>query len=149
MVEILIIFLYVVFLKGKKMRSSFEAWALSKGHIVRRRENKPEEYLFADTERCWMIWQAASTYGKTGTPQSLKVTGQQHAPTASQRLAHLTSDEASVRNDVLNELLTAFTVLPNELGIADIVKVIKNLGRKSFFNGDTDVAQKSQRSARQ
>jgi len=47
-----------------KMRSAFEAWAQRDGHIVRRREDKPEEYLVYETQRRWVIWQAALEHGK-------------------------------------------------------------------------------------
>ena len=45
------------------MRSAFEAWAQRDGHIVRRREDKPEEYLVFETQRRWVIWQAALASG--------------------------------------------------------------------------------------
>jgi hypothetical protein len=45
------------------MRSAFEAWAQRDGHIVRRREDKPEEYLVYETQRRWVIWQAALAHG--------------------------------------------------------------------------------------
>ena len=41
------------------MRNAFEAWAQRDGHIVRRREDKPDEYLVFETQRRWVIWQAA------------------------------------------------------------------------------------------
>jgi hypothetical protein len=46
------------------MRSAFEAWAQRDGHIVRRREDKPDEYLVFETQRRWVIWQAALEHGK-------------------------------------------------------------------------------------
>ena len=45
------------------MRNAFEAWAQREGHIVRRREDKPEEYLVYETQRRWVIWQAALAHG--------------------------------------------------------------------------------------
>ena len=45
------------------MRSAFEAWAQREGHITRRREDKPEEYLVFETQRRWVIWQAALAHG--------------------------------------------------------------------------------------
>ena len=47
------------------MRSAFEAWAQKDGQIVRRREDKPEEYLVYETQRRWLIWQAALEHGKS------------------------------------------------------------------------------------
>ena len=46
------------------MREAFEAWAQRDGHITRRREDKPEEYLVFETQRRWVIWQAALAHGK-------------------------------------------------------------------------------------
>ena len=40
------------------MRPAIEAWAQRDGHIVRRREDKPDEYLIFETQRRWVIWQA-------------------------------------------------------------------------------------------
>jgi hypothetical protein len=104
------------------MRQAFEAWAQRDGHIVRRREDKPEEYLVYETQRRWLIWQAALTHGQKAieTPP---------AP-ASQPQAML-ADEASVRNRVLNEVLDAFSELDDSAGVEGLVKVIQNLKKKS------------------
>ena len=54
------------------MRQAFEAWAQRDGHIVRRREDKPDEYLVFETQRRWLIWQAALAHGQKAaadTPQ--------------------------------------------------------------------------------
>ncbi len=117
------------------MRSAFEAWAQRDGHIVRRREDKPEEYLVFETQRRWVIWQAALEHGKT--PAGRKTTAQKEAAAAEkaaaarstslQRAPVLDQDEAVVRNQVLNEVLDAFSRLNGESGMEDILQVIKNL----------------------
>ncbi|MCQ6468389.1 hypothetical protein NPN14_24480, partial [Vibrio parahaemolyticus] len=88
----------------KKMRTAFEAWAQRDGHIVRRREDKPDEYLIFETQRRWVIWQAALTHGKTATKP--RVSAAEKAAKA-QRSLEMSSDEATVRNKVLNEVLDA------------------------------------------
>jgi hypothetical protein len=60
------------------MRQAFEAWAQRDGHIVRRREDKPEEYLVYETQRRWLIWQAALAHGSKAAARSPQV--QKFAP---------------------------------------------------------------------
>jgi hypothetical protein len=120
------------------MRSAFEAWAQRDGHIVRRREDKPDEYLVFETQRRWVIWQAALEHGKT--PAGRKSSAQkdaaagekamQSARSGLQRAPTLDSDEAAVRNQVLNEVLDAFATLDGERGMEDILKVIQSLKKK-------------------
>ncbi|MES2260865.1 MAG: hypothetical protein V4724_20290 [Pseudomonadota bacterium] len=116
------------------MRSAFEAWAQRDGHIVRRREDKPEEYLVFETQRRWVIWQAALEHGKS--PAGRKTAAQKEAAavekaastrTGLQRAPVIGSDEAVVRNQVLNEVLDAFTNLDGDSGLEDILKVIQSL----------------------
>jgi hypothetical protein len=112
------------------MRSAFEAWAQRDGHIVRRREDKPDEYLVYETQRRWVIWQAALAHGakaaaetpsKFGTPQDAEATAAPKAPAA---------DEVSVRNRVLNEVLDAFSELDEGAGMEGVLKVIQSLKKK-------------------
>ena len=110
------------------MRSAFEAWAQRDGHIVRRREDKPDEYLVFETQRRWVIWQAALTHGKT-TGKTSKAAATAKAA-ASAKAADMTSDEAAVRNKVLNEVLDAFTDLDGAAGMEGILKVIQGLKKK-------------------
>jgi hypothetical protein len=120
------------------MRSAFEAWAQRDGHIVRRREGKPDEYLVFETQRRWVIWQAALEHGKTpagrkSSAQKDAATGEkamQSARSGLQRAPTLDSDEAAVRNQVLNEVLDAFATLDGERGMEDILKVIQSLKKK-------------------
>jgi hypothetical protein len=120
------------------MRSAFEAWAQRDGHIVRRREDKPDEYLVFETQRRWVIWQAALEHGKTpagrkSSAQKDAATGEkamQSARSGLQRAPTLDSDEAAVRNQVLNEVLDAFATLDGERGMEDILKVIQSLKKK-------------------
>ena len=117
------------------MRSAFEAWAQRDGHIVRRREDKPDEYLIFETQRRWVIWQAALEHGKT--PAGRKTAAQKEAAAAEkaaaarapglQRAPALSQDEAVVRNQVLNEVLDAFSRLNGESGMEDILQVIQSL----------------------
>lgn len=46
------------------MRLIFEQWAMRNGNSIRRREDQPERYLLAETERHWQIWQAALAHGR-------------------------------------------------------------------------------------
>jgi hypothetical protein len=117
------------------MRTAFEAWAQRDGHIVRRREDKPEEYLVFETQRRWVIWQAALEHGKT--PGGRKTAAQKEAAAAEKRAAEalqrppvINSDEAEVRNQVLNEVLDAFSTLGGERGMDDILKVVQGLKKK-------------------
>ena len=129
------------------MRSAFEAWAQKDGHIVRRREDKPEEYLVYETQRRWLIWQAALEHGKTpGGRKSAKdavdkggARGGTATATAT-RPQVIASDEAAVRNQVLNEVLDAFSALKSKDNTAmdDIMHVIQGLKQKqqAAKNGD-------------
>ena len=118
------------------MRSAFEAWAQRDGHIVRRREDKPDEYLVYETQRRWVIWQAALEHGKS--PAGRKSAAQKEAAAGEkaqgargvQRAPAISSDEAAVRNQVLNEVLDAFASLPGGNGMEDILKVIQTLKKK-------------------
>lgn len=103
------------------MRSAFEAWAQRDGHIVRRREDKPEEYLVFETQRRWVIWQAALAHGKAAAAAPKVV-----AKPAKEILA----DEAAMRNRVLNEVLDAFSDLDDAAGIEAALKVIQSLKKK-------------------
>jgi len=115
------------------MRQAFEAWAQRDGHIVRRREDKPEEYLVYETQRRWMIWQAALTHGA----RAADVQQAQHAQPAQNfvpaegKVPVMLADEAAVRNRVLNEVLEAFSELDENAGVEGLVRVIQNLKKKS------------------
>jgi hypothetical protein len=114
------------------MRTAFEAWAQRDGHIVRRREDKPDEYLIFETQRRWVIWQAALTHGKTAGKTAKAAAGAKAAQSAraAQGAPDITSDEAAVRNKVLNEVLDAFTDLDGAAGMEGILKVIQGLKKK-------------------
>lgn len=108
------------------MRQAFEAWAARDGHIVRRREDKPEEYLVFETQRRWLIWQAALAHGQKAAAEAPQKTGQTDG-----QPQKMLADEAAVRNRVLNEVLDAFSELDDNAGIEGIVKVIQSLKKKS------------------
>lgn len=108
------------------MRSAFEAWAQRDGHIVRRREDKPDEYLVFETQRRWVIWQAALAHGKTAAPDAKPAKAGKSETGASPTVA----DEAAVRNRVLNEVLDAFSELDDNSGMEGILKVIQSLKKK-------------------
>ncbi len=119
------------------MRNAFEAWAQRDGHIVRRREDKPDEYLVFETQRRWVIWQAALAHGKTAaattttTKFSAAKGASKDAPAESVRAAApATADETAVRNRVLNEVLDAFSDLDDTAGIEGVLKVIQGLKKK-------------------
>lgn len=106
------------------MRQAFEAWAQRDGHIVRRREDKPEEYLVYETQRRWLIWQAALTHGQKPAEAVQKAT-------PAEEPQKMLADEAAVRNRVLNEVLDAFSELDDNAGVEGIVKVIQSLKKKA------------------
>ena len=116
------------------MRNAFEAWAQRDGHIVRRREDKPDEYLVFETQRRWVIWQAALAHGKTAATTTKyaapKVVPKEVAPDNVRAAAPATSDESAVRNRVLNEVLDAFSDLDDTAGIEGVLKVIQGLKKK-------------------
>jgi hypothetical protein len=112
------------------MRQAFEAWAQRDGHIVRRREDKPEEYLVYETQRRWMIWQAALTHGAKVIEAQHEQQAQKFAP-AGDKVPVMLADEAAVRNRVLNEVLEAFSELDENAGVEGLVRVIQNLKKKS------------------
>lgn len=115
------------------MRSAFEAWAQRDGHIVRRREDKPDEYLVFETQRRWVIWQAALAHGKSAAATAkfaaAKAPAREQGEPASSA-APMAPDEATVRNKVLNEVLDAFSDLDESDGIEGVLKVIQGLKKK-------------------
>lgn len=115
------------------MRNAFEAWAQRDGHIVRRREDKPEEYLVYETQRRWVIWQAALAHGQQASEASkpAPAVAKPAAPVrASIRPDANVADEAAVRNSVLNEVLDAFSELDENAGMEGLLKVIQSLKKK-------------------
>jgi hypothetical protein len=108
------------------MRNAFEAWAQRDGHIVRRREDKPDEYLVYETQRRWVIWQAALTHG--GAPS--KFAAQQPAEAPRAPAVQPDAAEAAMRNRVLNEVLDAFGELDKSAGIEGVFQVIQRLKKK-------------------
>jgi hypothetical protein len=135
--------------RNEKMRSAFEAWAQRDGHIVRRREDKPEEYLVFETQRRWVIWQAALEHGKP--PGGRKTAAQKDAEKriSAQRTVAVSADEAAVRNQVLNEVLDAFSTLGGEGGMEDILKVVQDLKRKQDELSDDQALAKAKTPDRQ
>jgi hypothetical protein len=115
-----------------KMRSAFEAWAQRDGHIVRRREDKPEEYLVFETQRRWVIWQAALAHGKSAaaTAKTPAQKAGKEAGAGTQKAPQPAPDEAAMRNRVLNEVLDAFSDLDDNAGIEGVLKVIQGLKKK-------------------
>jgi len=115
------------------MRNAFEAWAQRDGHIVRRREDKPDEYLVFETQRRWVIWQAALAHGKTAAttkPATAKAASKEVSADNVRAAAPATTDETAVRNRVLNEVLDAFSDLDDSAGIEGVLKVIQGLKKK-------------------
>ena len=115
------------------MRQAFEAWAQRDGHIVRRREDKPEEYLVYETQRRWLIWQAALAHGQKAAEAAQKPVQADAQP------QKMLADEAAVRNRVLNEVLDAFSELDDNAGVEGIVKVIQNLKKKARAQAEEKV----------
>lgn len=105
------------------MRSAFEAWAQREGHIVRRREDKPDEYLVFETQRRWAIWQAALAHGAKSAAEAPSRFGREDEQGTG-------ADEAAVRNRVLNEVLDACSELDDSVGMEGVLKVIQSLKRK-------------------
>jgi hypothetical protein len=111
-------------LQRTEMRTAFEAWAQREGHITRRREDKPEEYLVYETQRRWVIWQAALTHGAKAAAEAPSKFAREPQAGA------VTQDEAAVRNRVLNEVLDAFSELDEAAGMEGVLKVIQSLKKK-------------------
>ncbi|WP_227470690.1 hypothetical protein [Massilia sp. YMA4] len=101
---------------------------------MRRREDKPEEYLVYETQRRWLIWQAALEHGKTPAARkaAAKEAGEKAvgARAGVQRAPVMGADEAAVRNQVLNEVIDAFSGLNGTTAMEDIVNVIQGLKQK-------------------
>jgi hypothetical protein len=114
------------------MRSAFEAWAQRDGHIVRRREDKPEEYLVYETQRRWVIWQAALAHGAKAAGE----TPSKFAAGEAGEAKSIQPDEAAVRNRVLNEVLDAFSDLDETAGMEGVLKVIQGLKKKQKATAD-------------
>ena len=120
------------------MRTAFEAWAQRDGHIVRRREDKPDEYLVFETQRRWVIWQAALAHGKSAAATAkyaaqkaaAKEPAAETAPAGAQKAVQPVVDEVAMRNRVLNEVLDAFSDLDDNAGIEGVLKVIQGLKKK-------------------
>lgn len=114
------------------MRTAFEAWAQRDGHIVRRREDKPDEYLVFETQRRWVIWQAALAHGKAAaaTPKAAAKSASKEVAAETARPQPVAADESAVRNRVLNEVLDAFSELDDSAGIDGVLKVIQGLKKK-------------------
>lgn len=89
------------------MRKAFDAWAQREGQIVRRREDKPEEYLVSETQRRWVIWQAALAHAAVSADASVNA--------------------AALRERVLDEVLAACGQLDHGAGIDDVKKLIVSL----------------------
>lgn len=111
------------------MRRAFEAWAQRDGHITRRREDKPEEYLVYETQRRWVIWQAALEHGAKAAAEAPSKFAPAKSKPAGPK-APLAADEAAVRNRVLNEVLDAFSELDEGVGMEDVLKVIQGLKKR-------------------
>jgi hypothetical protein len=127
------------------MRNAFEAWAQRDGHIVRRREDKPDEYLVFETQRRWVIWQAALAHGKSAVASkggAAKASKEGESPRVGAQKAgsQVEPDEAAVRNRVLNEVLDAFSDLDDSAGIEGVLKVIQSLKKKqgALADGQTE-----------
>jgi len=123
------------------MRQAFEAWAQRDGHIVRRREDKPEEYLVYETQRRWLIWQAALAHGQKAAeaPQAAAPAPAAAPVQAETQPQKMPADEAAVRNRVLNEVLDAFSELDDNAGVEGIVKVIQSLKKKARAQAEEKV----------
>lgn len=116
------------------MRNAFEAWAQRDGHIVRRREDKPDEYLVYETQRRWVIWQAALTHGAQAAAEAPSGFGAPPAVRTAEAPRALAQQpdaaEAAMRSRVLNEVLDAFGELDKSAGIEGVFQVIQRLKKK-------------------
>ena len=128
------------------MRNAFEEWAQRDGHLVRRREDKPEEYLVFETQRRWVIWQAALAHGKAaaaapkaGVKAVPKEVAVEPVRAVAPRPLQAAADETAVRNRVLNEVLEAFSDLDDAAGIESALKVILSLKKKQKALADAKV----------
>ena len=112
------------------MRSAFEAWAQRDGHIIRRREDKPDEYLVYETQRRWMIWQAALTHGAQAAAEAPSKFAQQGSAKAEPRAPKGQPVDAAARERVLDEVLDVLGMLDDSVGLPGARKAVQNLKAK-------------------
>jgi hypothetical protein len=80
--------------------------------------------LVYETQRRWMIWQAALTHGaQAAAPANFGSKGE--------RAIAVPTDDAAVRERLLNEVLDAINTLDENAGLAGARKVILNLRTKT------------------
>src|ERR1700739_2157497 len=105
------------------MRIAFEQWALRSGHSIRRREDRPEQYLLAETERRWQIWQTALTHGRPAA-------GRAASDGAGAQAAALTvADAAAMREEVLNDVLDVCSRMGHSVDIGTLMVIVSALRR--------------------
>jgi hypothetical protein len=107
------------------MRTAFEAWAQRDGHIVRRREDKPDEYLVYETQRRWMIWQAALAHGATTAEEVTSKFAKQEIRPEPPRANPLS--EIIMRERILDEALAALRGVSESEGLAGARRAIEAL----------------------
>jgi hypothetical protein len=95
------------------MREAFEAWAQRNGQLTRRREDRPDEYLVYETQKRWLIWQAALAHGA--------------AVAEAKPTIHKAADEQSIRTQVLDEVLDAVREKTPRQQAEQLEQVIENL----------------------
>lgn len=110
------------------MRSAFEAWAQRDGHIVRRREDKPDEYLVYETQRRWMIWQAALAHGATTAEEVTSKFAKQEVRAEPPRVNPLS--EVIMRERILDEALAALRGVDESEGVAGARRAIEALKKQ-------------------
>jgi hypothetical protein len=95
------------------MREAFEAWAQRNGQLTRRREDRPDEYLVYETQKRWLIWQAALSHGA--------------AMAEAKPTIHKPADEQTIRAQVLDEVLDAVRGQAPRSQAAQLEQVIETL----------------------
>jgi hypothetical protein len=102
------------------MRLAFEQWALRNGNSIRRREDRPDQYLLSETEQRWQIWQTALKYGRgRGKP----------APAE-----HTSGEPAALRDGVLDDVLDVCARMDRNVDIGLLMATIAALRRPAMPN---------------
>jgi hypothetical protein len=99
------------------MREAFEAWAQRNGQLIRRREDRPDEYLVYETQKRWLIWQAALAHGAAAAEAKPSI--------------HKPADEQQIRSQVLDEVLDAVREKTPRQQAEQLEQVIVNLKQQA------------------
>ncbi|MFP5390264.1 MAG: hypothetical protein ACLGI6_01780 [Gammaproteobacteria bacterium] len=90
-----------------------------------------------ETQRRWVIWQAALAHGTKAAAQANGKSPDGKAKGKDESPQQVVADESAVRNRVLNEVLDAFSELDDSAGMEGVLKVIQSLKKKQKATADS------------